>query len=501
MSVLKRLVHIRNQQQDSPVLLALRSQHLRLTAAVLGEYFTGPTRRIPVAEFHELLQAELAQLVQSPAVPELDEQAKTASELCALWLQHRLLARRQDPASQTEYYELSSFGQRLLSILADDAAPQGAATQSRLQALTEQLTQLEQRTNPNSSERIAALKAQRAQLDQEIAELEAAGPLAATIDELAAAETIQFLAQQARQIPDDFARVKEAFAQIAAQLRQQVLTASASQEATLENLFAQLEQVDASDEGRSFNAFYQLLFDDDARTEFDTAIEKLTERGLLHKLPQQDQVLLSDFMTILRAGARPVRQMKQLLAANLRDFVRSRQYTEYQALTAQLARLQQLGLDQAAELGAWQQLPVELPGGKLDAGTLGRLALRRPTDTAVSAPLVTHTLADIDVEDLRRRIRAAEIDFASLTTQVNETLKLKPDGATIGQVLARFPAEQGLATVTGLLLLGMKHGSRVGAGAVELVSWTSPEEQLIRQARIDCLLFTKPLPEKEIGTL
>jgi hypothetical protein len=60
--------------------------------------------------------------------------------------------------------------------------------------------------------------------------------------------------------------------------------------------------------------------------------------------------------------------------------------------------------------------------------------------------------------------------------------------ASIGEVLFRFPAKQGLGTVVGLLALGSRYG-RI-AKDTETVSWIG-EDQVARSARIPKVYFLK----------
>ena len=60
--------------------------------------------------------------------------------------------------------------------------------------------------------------------------------------------------------------------------------------------------------------------------------------------------------------------------------------------------------------------------------------------------------------------------------------------ASIGEVLSRFPATQGLGSVVGYIALGSKHGERVDRR--ETVSWLGRDYQP-RRARIPVIYFLK----------
>ncbi len=75
----------------------------------------------------------------------------------------------------------------------------------------------------------------------------------------------------------------------------------------------------------------------------------------------------------------------------------------------------------------------------------------------------------IDFAELIAIARESEIDFAELTDNVNAAL----DGSgsiSVAEVLHRFPATQGLASVVGLLSLASTYGT-VDPDAREQIVW------------------------------
>jgi hypothetical protein len=67
-------------------------------------------------------------------------------------------------------------------------------------------------------------------------------------------------------------------------------------------------------------------------------------------------------------------------------------------------------------------------------------------------------------------VRASEIDFAELKTQVHNVLE-ETSSASIAEVLTAYPATQGLASVVGLIYLAMTAGTPLGRE--EKVTWST----------------------------
>jgi len=111
---------------------------------------------------------------------------------------------------------------------------------------------------------------------------------------------------------------------------------------------------------------------------------------------------------------------------------------------------------------------------------------RTPADAVVTEEIRSHKAAELDLEEVRRVVRASEIDLTELIDAVGDVLARR-GAATVGEVLAEHPATQGLASVVGLLLLARRHGQEVPGD--ETVAWTT-SSGTERSARVPRFLFT-----------
>jgi hypothetical protein len=96
--------------------------------------------------------------------------------------------------------------------------------------------------------------------------------------------------------------------------------------------------------------------------------------------------------------------------------------------------------------------------------------------------------AALDLETVSGLIAQSEIDFGALRNNIRALLD-EQSQASIGDVLNRFPAAQGLGSVVGYIALGSKYGTRVEQRR-ETVSWCGQDEQR-RSARIPAIYFLK----------
>ncbi len=94
--------------------------------------------------------------------------------------------------------------------------------------------------------------------------------------------------------------------------------------------------------------------------------------------------------------------------------------------------------------------------------------------------------ASVDLSIVSQLISQSEIDFEKLKEHIRDVLADQPE-ASIGDILVRFPAEQGLASVVGYVALGSKFG--VNIEYEEHISWTTDEIE--KAATIPAIFFLR----------
>src|SRR5690606_23633657 len=95
--------------------------------------------------------------------------------------------------------------------------------------------------------------------------------------------------------------------------------------------------------------------------------------------------------------------------------------------------------------------------------------------------------SELDLETVSELVRQSEIDFRTLKLHVRAVLE-RQSQATIAQVLAEFPAEQGLGSVVGYVALGAKHGEITEWS--EVVEWRG-QDAVHRRARVPAIYFMR----------
>ena len=269
-------------------------------------------------------------------------------------------------------------------------------------------------------------------------------------------------------------------------LRERIVSLDSSRGEVLDDVFRGVDRIESSEAGRSFLGFHELLMDPESSARLDDDLETVLDRDFTARLPDADLRFLRRWRSTLAQESASVRRTMTGLSRSLNRFVRSRAFEEHRRLGAELAEAQRLAARLAAHTAPQTQLGIDLALTSVPMASIGSWRMRNPADTAVSEEIHGHEAARLDLEEVRRIVRASEIDLAELVDSV-EAVLAERGAATVGEVLADRPATQGLASVVGLLLLARRRGQEVAGD--EAVAWTTSGGRE-RSARIPRFLFT-----------
>lgn len=450
----------------------LRADNAPLIASILGRRLAGEARRRPSVDLVELVEADLDEL-RSFGV----ELPQRAQKYVADWRSNGYLVARPTQESRGETLELSPGGLAAIRTLNELVTPRQAVTESRLAAVAQQLSQLAADSDPEQAGRLERLHAERERIDREIAKVSAGDyePL----DSRRAAERFRDIVAMAEEIPSDFAKVRVSFERLNQLLREQILDSDASQRHVLDEIFRGVDLIDESDEGRSFQQFLALLLDPESGATFDSDVDHILDRSFVRHLSPSERRYLRRFRALLKTEGADIDRVVSGFVRGLHGYVQSQQYQRDRELRRLLREALSEGLRAAAHIKPFRdtRAVLELTGVKLSSA--GQLSLHDPAAMNAGEELVEAQGLATSYEELRAITRETEIDFGELQRAVEATLR-EVNPASIGQVLERHPATQGVASVVGLMALAIdeqgvgvvrKHGVAAPLPATEIVSW------------------------------
>ena len=471
MAVVVDALEYRKLQHDSVTWKLLKAQNAPFIIAILDSHFGEGISRLTVPELTELVATDLEELRERVIGLDMERSAK---EYCEQWRRDGYLVRRPSTEGRIETYELSSGALAAIGLIKSLARPHRTVTKSRLGTILDRINALSIATDTDLLRRKAALNQELERIKTQLARLEE-GEIA-VLDEQQAIEQARDIVSLAREIPRDFVSVSDEFERISHAIYMQLVNCDEGYQDTLEDIFAGVDQIEQSAPGRSFRGFYDLLRDAEASESLQDEIDTILDAEFSQKLDFEERRFLRRLLRIFLEQGREVNETKTGLARGLRRLVQSQSFQQERVLK----RVIDQALAQAGKLVANYRPSTQI-GVTLDLTTtyiapISRLELRNPQDSIAEVIEQTEVaeVRPMSIEDLRAWVRAVEIDFDELTNNIN-ACRAEAQGAavSIGDVLERFPATQGAASVIGLMMLALEQMHPRQDQQRETVRWTS----------------------------
>ncbi len=473
----------------SASLLVLRSKPLwRLLAAdkaplimgLLQSLLLDQDKTLSSSVFHERLSRELEMLRgQGYDLPQ------TAQGYVADWIAEGWLSRRFPGGASEEEFELTAEATSALRFINSILKPRTAATESRLANVIQQLSRLAEETDSNPKTRMAALVAERERIDAEIRVLERGG--VKTLPDERALERAREIIALAEELAADFRNVRDEFDKLNRGLRQSLMESDGSRGEVLEALFAGVDLIAQSEHGKTFTAFWRLLTDGEQSATLLGSLDDVTSRPFARSLEQRERRFLQNLTATLMAEGGTVHEVIQQFARSLKTFVQSREFQEQRRLHSLLKEAQQAALltRDAIRPNATLNYSLTLTSSRIRS--ISQWELHDPSLNVADASMPDAEASELGLDEVEELVRQSEIDFRTLRRHLQEALATVSQ-ITVGQMLERFPAEQGFGSVVGYVALGAKHGELTQEG--ELVRWVGSDGKH-RTARVPTIYFVR----------
>lgn len=468
---------------DNPAWVLLRSRNAAAAVSLLGEHLGGDERRLPAPVLFERMDEDLVVLREHGF-----DLPRTARAYCAEWVSDGILVRRSVEGSRDETYELSEGAFVAIRFVAQLLEPRVAVTESRLTTILDRVHGLAVATDPDTGRRLAALHAQREQLDAEIAAV-AAGHDDVLPGERAVEQARDILAL-AEELPADFARVRAEMERINRELRARLVEDVDSRGTVLDDVFRGVDHLAESDAGRSFHGFFSLILDAERVAAFEDDVVGLLEREFARALTPAQARWLRRLLPGLQDASGEIHDVMTAFSRSLRRFVQSNELAEHREVQRLLQAAQRAALALAGTVQPFARTGVELALSSVTVDSVTALSPYNPAERRTAADVASGPEVDVDWDALVRSARESEIDVRELRENVNHALARR-GALTIAELLDEHPATQGVASVVGLLVLADAHATTLEGS--ETVAWTAPSGAA-RRGHVPRRLFTRRLP-------
>jgi flagellar motility protein MotE (MotC chaperone) len=460
---------------NSPAWRLLRAENAPLVLSFLDQVFVAENiRSIAAAELANRLDDELYALNErlgerafpKPAKAYLDDWA--APE--AGWL------RKYYPEGSDEpHFDVTPAVEKALAWVRALQARSFVGTESRLNTVFLLLRQMAFGAETDPDERLGELRRRRQELDDEIARVQA-GQLD-VLEASALRDRYQQFSATARELLADFREVEENFRKLDRNLREKIATWHGAKGELLDEVLGSRETIADSDQGRSFQAFYDFLLSQARQDELNRLLESVHQ---LTEISEADPRLRHIHYDWLDAAERTQATVRQL-SEQLRRFLDDQVWSENRRVIDILHEIESHALRLREE-----RIPVTT---ELDAASPDLvLPMERPLYAPVAkAAIDSSSIQPADEEaDLAALFDQVYVDPAPLRRGVLRAL-LRGSQVGLAELVREHPLQHGLAELVAYLSL-TDEGFRVvfDEQHTEQMRWRDPDgrERIVSIPRV-----------------
>lgn len=446
---------IKFHMEQSASIRLLRSEHSALALGFFQFAFKKSARlQIPMLELAAMLDSYIENL------PDEFRQGITGKgeHYINLWCsdKHRFLRRYYEKDQDEPITELTFDTERALEWMWSLEKKEFVGTQSRFSAIFENIKNIVQKASTNPEIRIRHLKSRRQEIDSEIKSIERTG-VAQRMDDTLIREKFVNLIEDARRLISDFCLVEDIFKDLTATIKKRKIQESVQRGVILGEVLDAYDYLEQSDQGKSFDAFWQFLLSTDYQQNFKEYIEELLNipeiQALDHLNPQRQYAeSLKRFKNRLLATGQKVLKSKTRLSAELRRLLDRDNLSIGQELLENIHEIKRLMLERS-----------EAADSNLDLKTLVEMDYLPKVSLPLERPLWRPTAAAaFVVSEMEAGSKKLEKDALGedLTPLLISELYLKVAGVlkakksvNLSDILAQFPISHGTSEIIGYFVL------------------------------------------------
>lgn len=468
-------------RQQHPGWRLLAADHGPLVSAFAYRCFIEPNQRsLPEAELVAHLEDFLYRLRERQGDTAFPKQA---IHYLGDWAaDERGWLRKYYPRDSDEpHYDLTPATEKAVNWLVQLQGRYFIGAESRLLTVFELLREITQGTETSKEARIEELLRQKRAIDVEIEELRA-GRLR-LMDDTRLRERFLQMADTARGLLSDFRQVEQNFRMLDRQVREKVASWEGNKGDMLEQVFGERDAINDSDQGRSFQAFWDFLMSPARQEELSGLLEKVLSLEPVKAL-EPDQRLQRVHYDWLEAGEVTMRTVARL-SEQLRRYLDDQAWLENRRIMQLIHEVEQHALSLRSQ-SISMEMRLDEPAPAL------QLPMERPLYQAPVKPYIEQGAlktgdADVDAGALFEQVY---VDREQLRGRLRRALQTR-DQISLPQLLEHSPLERGLAElVTWLALADDDPRAIVDEETTCTLRWQDTNG-MIRRADLPHILFNR----------
>lgn len=386
-----------------------------------------------------------------------------------------------------QQFDLTPATEKALEWLGSLAERTFVGTESRLKTAFDLLRQMAEGSERDPAKRLVELRRKREEIDAEISRV--VGGDIPILDDVAVQERFQQVQQLVRGILTDFREVEQNLRQLDRQTREKIASWDGAKGELLDDVMGERDAITDSDQGRSFQAFWDFLLASDRQEELAQLLERVLGLPVILKLAP-DARLARIHYDWLDAGRHTQRTVAQL-SQQLRRFLDDRAFLENRRIMDLLRGVEAraLALRDSAPAGTIATLTI--PGADVYLPLERPLFRIRAKSTLPEFVLNADDVGDIDPRALFDQV---VVDTAGLRANLNLLLEER-SLVTLKDAIDARPLEHGLAELVAYLQLASREfETTLDEETDDEVTWQAPGRDgvaIVRRARLPRVIFVR----------
>lgn len=470
-------------KQTHPAWRLLLADNAPLILGFLHLVFSRSDRRAVAApELTGHLEAYLDQLREGHR---LNRYPRGAQEYLDDWASvDRSWLRKYYPRTgEDAEFDLTPAAEKALEWVQSLAPRQFVGTESRLLTLFHLLRDLAIGSQEDPAARIEELELRKQALEREIERVR--GGRVPPLDATQVKERYLQVADTAKRLLGDFRQVEENFRLLDLQMRERIALSARPKGLLLEEIFGETDHIRRSDQGKSFEAFWEFLMSPARQDDLRNWLHAVHELSAVSGLPEET-VMRELLIRLLDAGDK-VHGTVASLVEQLRRFVDDQVHVENRRILDIIRNLE----NHAVALRS--NPPQRVDFANLDALApdpslpLCRSLFRPPLSVTLEAGPIPQGDVELNLANLFAQVT---IDERLLHNHIADALRGRTQ-VTLADVTRTFPPKQGLAEVVGYLRIAGHEGAAIDESVIDAVEIPGSGERAPKLVTLPRIIFTE----------
>ncbi|MBF0206327.1 MAG: DUF3375 domain-containing protein [Oligoflexia bacterium] len=388
---------------------------------------------------------------------------------------HRFIRKFYDYESDTPIVELTYDSERALEWMENLERKEFVGTHSRFTMIFENLQTIANETDVTPSGRLKFLEEKKNEITDEMKTIKTTG-VVKKMDGTLIRERFLNLIEDSRRLISDFCLVEDIFKDLTQKIKEEKLKEFVTKGEILGQILDAYDYLEESDQGKSFNAFWNFLMSSSRQSELNELIRKALSSPEIENFIQQTKnhhysSFLKKFKANLLHVGQKVLKSKFRLSEELRKLLHQKYLLENKHVSEEIFQIKRflienkefflnrppkdfIALNYLPEI----DLPMERPLWQSKEATI--FADTSSTDNSAnskSAALIEEENKAIEKEMALLK-EMYFIDRELLATRIEKALTLTNKGQiSLGELSLIFPIERGIGEIVGYMDLAKEH--------------------------------------------